>query len=146
MDPKHSVIKGLPCIYFINIFYIFFFFYKKLKPEDHWSCIAHLSAEDMLNWKYMSTLIVLYMLSPIQKHHETNSTLSQKWQWSTQGHHLKKAPGHGHTTTWCKFWHNFKAFIIPIILYQFQKDPCCFIILYDILFYFIHVHIYIAPG
>ena len=21
----------------------------KLEPEDHWSCIAHLSAEDMLN-------------------------------------------------------------------------------------------------
>ena len=21
----------------------------KFKPEDHWSCIAHLSAEDMLN-------------------------------------------------------------------------------------------------
>ena len=20
------------------------------KPEDHWSCIAHLSAEDMLKW------------------------------------------------------------------------------------------------
>ena len=44
------------------------------------------------------------------------------------------APGHGHTTT----------FIIPIILYRFQKDPFCVIILYDILFYFIHV--YIAPG
>ena len=23
-------------------------FYKKVKPEDHWSCIAHLIAEDML--------------------------------------------------------------------------------------------------
>ena len=22
--------------------------YKRHKPEDHWSCIAHLSAEDML--------------------------------------------------------------------------------------------------
>ena len=21
---------------------------EKIKPEDHWSCIAHLSAEDML--------------------------------------------------------------------------------------------------
>ena len=60
------------------------------------------------------------------------------------GHHLKKAPGHGHTTTWYKFWQPFKAFIIPIILCQFQKDPFHLIILYDILFYFIHV--YIAPG
>ena len=34
---------------------------------------------------------------------------------------------------------HFKAFIIPIILYQFQKNPFCLIILYDILFYFIHV-------
>ena len=31
------------------------YFYKEImipytiKPEDHWSCIAHLSAEDMLN-------------------------------------------------------------------------------------------------
>ena len=30
------------------------------------------------------------------------------------------------------------SFIIPIILYQFQKDPFCLIILYDILFHFIH--------
>ena len=54
------------------------------------------------------------------------------------------ALGHAHTTTWYKFWQHFKAFVIPIILYQFQKDPFCLIILYDILFYF--MHIYIAPG
>ena len=46
------------------------------------------------------------------------------------------APGHGHTTTWYKLWQHFKAFIISIILYQFQKNPFCHIILYDILFYF----------
>ena len=39
---------------------------------------------------------------------------------------------------------HFKAFLIPIILYQFQKDPFCLIILYNILFYIIHV--YKAPG
>ena len=33
----------------------------------------------------------------------------------------KKAPGHAHTTTWYKFWQHFKAFIIPIILNQFQR-------------------------
>ena len=56
-----------------------------------------------------------------------------------------KSPRHGHTTTWYKFWQDIKALIIiPIILYQFQKDPFCLIILYDILFYFIHV--YKAPG
>ena len=38
----------------------------------------------------------------------------------------------------------FKAFIIPIILYQFQKERFCLIILYGILFDFKHV--YIAPG
>ena len=54
----------------------------------------------------------------------------------------KKAPGHGHAYNhWYKFWLHFKAFIIPIILYQFQKDPFCLIILYDILFYLIHVYI-----
>ena len=56
----------------------------------------------------------------------------------------KKAPGYTHTTTGYKFWQHFKAFVIPIILYRLQKDPFCLIILYDILFYFIHV--YIAPG
>ena len=56
----------------------------------------------------------------------------------------KKAPGNGHTTTWYKFWQHFKAFIIPIILCQFQKDPFCLISLYDRLFYFVHV--YKAPG
>ena len=78
---------------------------------------------------------MLYKLSPIQKHQETSLTLSYKWSRSTQG---------DHTTTWNKFWQHFKAFIIPIILYQFQKDPFCLIILYNILFYFKHV--YIAPG
>ena len=34
--------------------------------------------------------------------------------------------------------------MISIILYQFQEDPFCLTILYDILFYFIHV--YIAQG
>ena len=29
--------------------YFFFILLKINKPEDHWSCIAHLSAEDMLN-------------------------------------------------------------------------------------------------
>ena len=35
------------------------------------------------------------------------------------------APGHGHTTTWYKFWQHFEAFIIPTILYHVQKDPLC---------------------
>ena len=39
------------------------------------------------------------------------------------------APGHGHTTIWYKFWQHLKAFMIPIILYQFQKDPFCLNIL-----------------
>ena len=52
----------------------------------------------------------------------------------------KSKTGHG----WYKFWPHFKAFIILIILYQFQKDPFCLIILYDILFYFIYI--YKAPG
>ena len=37
-----------------------------------------------------------------------------------------------------------KLLLFPIILYQFQKDPFCLIILYGILYYFTHV--YIAPG
>ena len=45
------------------------------------------------------------------------------------------APGHGHTTTWYKFRHHFKAFIISISLYQFQKDPFCLNIWYFVLFH-----------
>ena len=55
------------------------------------------------------------------------------------GASFDKSPGHGHTITWYKFWQHF-----PIILYHFKKDPFCLIILYDILFYFIHE--YIAAG
>ena len=50
----------------------------------------------------------------------------------------KKAPGHGHTTTWYKFWQHFKAFIIPIVLYQFQKDP--FWLLPYFIWYFVLFH------
>ena len=41
-----------------------------------------------------------------------------------------------------------KLFITPIILYQFQKDPFCLIILYVWYMYFVlfHTCIYIAPG
>ena len=52
------------------------------------------------------------------------------------------ATRHRHTTNWCKFCQHLKAFIIFIILYQFQKDLFCFVILYDILFRFIHVGVY----
>ena len=48
----------------------------------------------------------------------------------------------GNTTTWYKFWQHFEAFIFSIFLHQFQKDPFRLIILYHILFYFIHVHNY----
>ena len=91
-------------------------------------------------WKYKSTQcsISCHPCRSIRNKFDPVIKMSS----STQGHHLKKATGHGHTTTW--FWQHFKALIFPIILYQFQKDPFCLIILYDILFYFIHV--YKAPG
>ena len=76
--------------------------------------------------------------------HPYRSIRNKKWPRSTQGHLPQKDPGHGHTASWYKFWQDFKAFIIPITLYQFQKDPFYLIMLYDILFYFIHV--YKAPG
>ena len=53
---------------------------------------------------------------------------------------LYMASWHRQTYIWYKFWQHLKAFIIFIILYQFQKDPFCLIVfIYDILFYFIHV-------
>ena len=87
---------------------------------------------------------MLYKLSTIQKHQEQIWPCHKNGQGQPRVIIWKKAPGHGHTTTWYKFWQTFKAFIIPTILYQFQKDPFCLIILYDIVFYFIHV--YKAPG
>ena len=61
---------------------------------------------------------MLYNLSSIQKHQE------QIWPCHKNGQ------GHG----WYKFWQHLKAFIIPIIMYQFQKDSfCLIIILYGIL-------------
>ena len=87
---------------------------------------------------------MLYKLSPIQEHQEQIWTCHKKVKVNPGSSFEKQAPGHGHTTTWYKFREHFKAFIIPIILYQFQKDAFCLIILYDNLFYFIHV--YKAPG
>ena len=90
---------------------------------------------------------MLYKRSPIQKHQEIltlSKAVMKMVKVNTGLSFEKKAPVHGHATTWYKFWQHFKPFVIPIILYQFQKDPFCLIILYDILFYFIHVDI--APG
>ena len=86
---------------------------------------------------------MLYKLSLIQKHHETNLTLSQKWSRSTQRHHLKKAPGHGHTTTWYKFWQCLKLLLFPSFCTSSRKSPFASLV-YDILFYFIHTHVYTA--
>ena len=59
----------------------------------------------------------------------TNSPVTLTWSWAGREilhfftiSNIYIAPGHGHTTTCYKFWQHFKAFIIPIILYQFQKD------------------------
>ena len=60
------------------------------------------------------------------------------------GSSFEKSPRTLAYNTRYKFWQHFKAFITPIILYQFQNDPFCLTVLYDILFYFMHV--YIAPG
>ena len=38
-----------------------------------------------------------------------------------------------------------KLLLFPSSLYQFQKDPFCLIILYGILFYFIHVYSVFSP-
>ena len=104
---------------------------------------------------------MLYKLSHIQKHQETNlkSRCKGNDQEPIQSNPTScpvikmvkvnpgssfEVPGHGHTITWYKFWQHFEVFIIPITLYQFKKDLFCLIILYDILLYFIHVDI--APG
>ena len=83
---------------------------------------------------------MLYNLSPIQKHQE------QIWSYHkivtvNPGSSFGKSP---RAWAYNHLVQVLTAFIIPIILYQFQKDPFCHIILYAILFYFIHV--YKAPG
>ena len=101
---------------------------KELKPEDHWSFISHLSAQDNLE---IQALSMLYKLSGRNNFNAVIKMVKINLRSS-----FEKSP-RAWATTWYKFWQHFKAFIIPIILYQFQKDPFCLIILYDILFYFI---------
>ena len=130
--------------------YLEVFFSQEIKPEGHWSCIAHLSgwgyAELEQTWKYKSTQCsirchpyrsIRNKFDPVIKMVKVNPRSSfEKRPWAI-----------GHTTTWYKFWQRFKAFFYIIILYQFQKDPFCLIILYDILFFFFYfVHVYKAPG
>ena len=66
-------------------------------------------------------------------YHRYRSSRKQIWPSHKNGQgqprviNWKNAPGHGHTSTYYKFWQHFKAFIIPIVFYQFQKDPFCLI-------------------
>ena len=85
---------------------------------------------------------MLYKLSPIQKHQEQIWPCNKNGQGQPRVIIWKKPQGMGIQPLGTSSGR--LAFIIPIILYQFQKDPFCLIILYDILFYFIHV--YKAPG
>ena len=55
------------------------------------------------------------------------------------------APGHGHTTTWYKFWQHFKAFIISIICFISRKILFASLF-YMILFCFYFIHVYTAQG
>ena len=75
----------------------------------------------------------LYKLSPIQKHQETNYPCHKNGQCQLRVIIWTKPQGMGIQPLGviCP-WQHFKAFVIPIILYQFQKDPFCLIILYGI--------------
>ena len=130
---------------------------KEVEHEDHWSCIAHLSAENMLksvvieekklNQRTTGPVSLTWVLRICWI--RTNLEIQEHSKLYKLGQPMviiwKKATRHRHTgTTWYQFWQHFKAFIIPNILYPFQKDPFCLIILDDIFLYFIHV--YIAPG
>ena len=92
----------------------------------------------------INTAAVYRILVRFNSSNQRTNLLCSPATWSWAERETILAPWHGHTTTCYKFWQHFKVFIIPIILYQFQKDPFWLIILYDILFYFIHV--YIVPG
>ena len=84
---------------------------------------------------------MLYKLPPIQERLETNLTLSRP----TQGHHLKTDPGMGIQTLGTKSGSILKLLLFPSLCTSSRKIPfASYIILYDILFYFIHV--YIARG
>ena len=109
-------------------------------PGNHWSYIAHLSAELEQTWNYKSTQCSV-SCHPYRSIRNKSDPVIKMVKVNPGSSFEKKSPRHRHTTTWCKSWQHVKAFIIPIILYQFQKDPFCLIILlYDILFYYIHVY------
>ena len=101
------------------------------KPEDHWSCIAHKSSHCSI--RYHPCRRIRNKFDPVIKFVKVNP-----------GSSFEKSPSAWVYNHFVQFWQHFKAFIIPIILYQFKKDPICLIILEHILFYFIHV--YKAPG
>ena len=91
-------------------------------------------AELEQTWKYNRTQCFIIC-------HRYRSIRKQSWPChkNGQGHLLKKAPGHGHTTS------IFKLLLFPSFCTISRKIPfALYIIWYDILFYFIHV--YIAPG
>ena len=88
-------------------------------------------------WKYMSTQCFI-SCHPYRSIRKQIWPCHKKWSKSILGHHLKKAPGHGHTTS------ILKLPLIPSFCTSSRKIPFASYSLYDILFYFIHV--YIAPG
>ena len=87
--------------------------HNKKKPEDQLSCNAHLTPGPGQGERFC-----------IFSQFQTCIYSPRSWAYNhfIQGQH-------------------FKVFIISIILYQYQKDHYCLIILYDILFYFITVYI-----
>ena len=90
------------------------------QPERSPECWGYAELEQ--TWKYIGTqcCIICYSYRSIRKQiwpcHKNCQDQHRVIIW-------KKAPVQGHTIIWYKFWQPFKAFIIPIILYKFQKDP-----------------------
>ena len=84
---------------------------------------------------------MLYKLSPIQKHQEKN------WPCHKGQPRViiwKKPQGMGIQPVGTSSGSILKLLLFPSFCTSSRKNPFCLIILYDILFYFIHV--YQAPG
>ena len=94
------------------------------KPEDHWSCIAHLSAEENAEleqlWKFKSTQCSI-SCHPYRSIKNKFDAVIKMIKVNPGSSFEKKNPGHGHTTTWYKSSRLLKPLLFPSVCTSFRK-------------------------
>ena len=120
-----------------------------VKPEDHWSCIAHRNAEDM----FKSAAFADKEFKHSQQEHLVTSVICCKFQKiSLKSDFIQsfswfyaciQLQVRGRQPQGTKFWCQQKPLVTSAICYKFKKN------LYEVWFYtffFMILYMYIAPG